>query len=174
MSKVRYAGVFGRRNSGKSSLINIITGQQVSITSGSRGTVADHVKKRTEIFGVGQVVFVDTAGIDDDGEPGSQRVAGTKEVISEIDIALLLFTNNQLGSFEIDLLNQLREEEIPVIIIHNQSDIIALDEGVAIELSEKYGVDVVEFSCNLLDQQLQKEAVELLTSLIVKSFADVK
>ncbi|PKO96029.1 MAG: [FeFe] hydrogenase H-cluster maturation GTPase HydF [Bacteroidetes bacterium HGW-Bacteroidetes-7] len=169
MSKAKFVGVFGKRNSGKSSLINIFAGQQVAIVSETPGTTTDPVKKRMEIFGIGPVVLIDTAGIDDSGDLGNQRVAKTKEVISQIDIALILFTNNQLDRFELDLIEQFRQEDIPFIIIHNQSDIIPLDRALAVELTEKFKADVLEFSCSLLDSKEQDNLVELLTSLMVKA-----
>lgn len=172
MSKAKYIGVFGRRNSGKSSLINIMCGQEVAIVSDTPGTTTDPVKKRIEILGIGPVVLVDTAGIDDDGKLGLQRVAKTKEVISQIDLALLLFTNNEIGKFEIDLINSFKQEELPFIIIHNQSDIIPLDSGVALELGERYKADIVEFSCSLLDEDEQSELVSFLIALMAKSLED--
>jgi len=168
MSKVKFIGVFGKRNTGKSSLINTITGQDVAIVSGTPGTTTDPVRKRMEIFGVGPVVLIDTAGIDDDSELGIQRVGKSMQVINQIDLAILLFTNNEIGKYENDLLYQFKEEEIPVILLHNQSDIIALDTQVAMEITEKYGIDVVEFSCSMINEDEQKEAVEMLTSFIVK------
>lgn len=125
-----------------------------------------------EIFGIGPVVFVDTAGIDDHGELGMQRIGKTKEVISQIDIALLLFTNNEFGPYEIELVNRFEKARLPFIIIHNQSDIIAFDEGLALELGEKYKCDVVEFSCTLLDDKEQSIMVDTLVSLIVKNVSD--
>lgn len=172
MSKAKYIGVFGRRNSGKSSLINVISGQEVAIVSDTPGTTTDPVKKRMEIAGVGPVVLVDTAGIDDQGKLGFKRVAKTKEVISQIDLAILLFTNNLIGKFEIDLINHFKEEELPFIIVHNQSDIISLDSGVALELGEKYKTDIVEFSCSLLDQDEQSQMVSFLISLMIRSLHD--
>lgn len=169
MSKVKYIGVFGRRNSGKSSLINVISGQEVAIVSDTPGTTTDPVKKRMEIPSIGPVVLVDTAGIDDIGTLGLQRVAKTKEVIAQIDLALLLFTNNEIGKFEIELIKRFEKEEVPFIIVHNQSDIIPLDSGVALELGEKFKTDIVEFSCSLLNDNEQSEAVSFLVSLMAKS-----
>ncbi len=169
MSKARFIGVFGKRNSGKSSLINVFAGQNVAIVSDTPGTTTDPVKKRMEIFGIGPVVLVDTAGIDDTGQLGNQRVAKTKEVISQIDVALLLFTNNQIDKFELDLIEQFQQEDIPFILIHNQSDIISLDSSLGLELTERFKSDVVEFSCSLLDSSEQNRMVEMLTSLIVKA-----
>lgn len=169
MSKAKFIGVFGRRNSGKSSLINIISGQDVAIVSDTPGTTTDPVRKRMEIFGLGPVVLIDTAGIDDEGELGSQRVSKTNQVISQIDLALLLFTNNQMGKFEMDLIKSFEEAELPFIIIHNQSDVISLDSGVALELGERFKTDIVEFSCCLLDEREQEEILSSLVSLMVRA-----
>lgn len=168
MSKVKFIGVFGKRNTGKSSLINTISGQDVAIVSETPGTTTDPVRKRMEIFGVGPVVLIDTAGIDDDTELGVQRVEKSMQVINQIDLAILLFTNNQMDKYEKDLLNLFKAEDVPVILLHNQSDIIPLDKQIAAELTEKYCIDVVEFSCSMLDENDQKEAVEMITSFIVK------
>ena len=171
MSKARFVGVFGRRNSGKSSLINTLSGEQVAIVSETPGTTTDPVKKRMEIFGVGPCVFIDTAGIDDEGDLGEQRIAKTRQVIHQIDLAILLYTNNEIGRFELELLERFKENNIPVIIVHNQSDIISMDKELALEISSKHGFDVLEFSSGMLDEQAQKVAVEQLTALIVKGLS---
>lgn len=171
MSKAIFIGVFGRINSGKSSLINVISGQDVAIVSDTPGTTTDPVKKRMEIFGVGPVVFVDTAGVDDESELGSKRIAKTDQVISQIDIAILLFTNNQFGFFEKSLIEKFRKKSVPVIIIHNQSDIIPLDPVVRREIEEEFGVTTFEFSCSLLDESKQQDMVVQLTARIVDLFS---
>lgn len=171
MNKAKFVGVFGRRNSGKSSLINTLSGEQVAIVSETPGTTTDPVKKRMEIFGVGPCVFIDTAGIDDAGELGNMRVAKTRQVIDTIDLAILLYTNNELGHFELELLNSFKNNNIPVIIVHNQSDIIPMDKELAMEITAKHQIDIIEFSCGMLDEAAQKEAVEQLTSLIVKGLS---
>jgi len=167
MSKVRHIGVFGRRNTGKSSLINILVGQDVAIVSNVPGTTTDPVRKRMEINGIGPVVFIDTAGIDDSGVLGEQRVEKTKSVIKIIDLAILIFTNNQIEKYELDLISSFREEGIPFIMLHNQSDIVPLDPELALDLSEKENIDVLEFSCSLLDEDDQNKAVDTLISMIV-------
>lgn len=171
MNKAKFVGVFGRRNSGKSSLINTLSGEQVAIVSETPGTTTDPVKKRMEIFGVGPCVFIDTAGIDDAGDLGNQRVAKTRQVIDTIDLAILLYTNNELGHFELELLNSFKNNNIPVIIVHNQSDIIAMDKELAMEITAKHQIDVIEFTCGMLEEADQKQAVEQLTALIVKGLS---
>lgn len=173
MSNVRYIGVFGKRNSGKSSLINKLTGQEIAIVSDIPGTTTDPVRKRMEIFGVGPVVIIDTAGIDDEGELGRRRVQSSRKIINQIDIALLLLTNNSLDKYEKELIEAFSKEDIPVILVHNQSDIIPLDADFARSLDKKFGYDLVEFSCNLLDEGEQEILVQKLTSYIVKALKSV-
>ncbi len=168
MSNVKYIGVFGKRNSGKSSLINKLTGQEIAIVSEVPGTTTDPVRKRMEIFGLGPVVIIDTAGIDDEGNLGKRRVESSRKIISQIDIALLLFTNNTIDKYEKELLKSFRDQELPVLLVHNQSDIISLEEKVATAIKEKYGHEVIEFSCNIFDESEQQKLVEVLTSHIVK------
>ena len=82
-------GFFGRRNSGKSSLVNMLTGQSVSIVSSTPGSTTDPVRKSMEISGIGPVVIIDTAGIDDVGALGRQRVEKTVEVVRQVDLAFV-------------------------------------------------------------------------------------
>ena len=168
MVKVGNIGIFGRRNVGKSSLINILTGQEVSIVSSYAGTTTDAVKKRMEIPEIGPCNIIDTAGIDDIGSLGEQRVKKTEKVMDEVDMAILLFSGNIFAKDEMDLLEGLQKRDVPVLVVHNQSDILPLDVDLATELNSRYGVDVVEFSCALTDEQQQKDAIEQLISFIIK------
>ena len=88
-----HIGIFGRRNSGKSSLINCLAGQEVAIVSNEPGTTTDPVKKSMEITNIGPVVMIDTAGTDDTGELGKKRVARTREVIRNIDLGILVIAD---------------------------------------------------------------------------------
>jgi [FeFe] hydrogenase H-cluster maturation GTPase HydF len=169
MNKARYIAVFGRRNSGKSSLINRLTGEEVAIVSDTPGTTTDPVKKRMEIFGLGPTVLVDTAGIDDVGELGAKRVERSRQVIKQIDLAILIYTNNAFEKFEKELASAFIREEVPFIIIHNQSDMIQMDREIALELTTKYKCDLLEFSCAVLEEAKQREMVENLVSLILKN-----
>lgn len=170
--EVKHIGIFGKRNVGKSSLVNTLLGENVAIVSPEAGTTTDPVKKRMEISGVGPVQLIDTAGLDDTGELGGLRVKKAKAVISQIDLAFVLFAGNVFGKEERDICKQLHTYGVPVVLVHNQSDIIPLDPGTAFELTEKYGCDVVEFSCCILDEQEQKRAVEMLVSFIVKNIGN--
>ena len=89
-----HIGIFGRRNNGKSSLINALTGQETAIVSEIAGTTTDPVKKSIEIAGLGPVILIDTAGIDDSGELGQKRIARSKEMLKVIDLAILVIAHN--------------------------------------------------------------------------------
>ncbi|MBP6365429.1 MAG: [FeFe] hydrogenase H-cluster maturation GTPase HydF [Bacteroidales bacterium] len=172
MNKPKYIGVFGRRNSGKSSIINKLTGEEVAIVSDTPGTTTDPVKKRMEIFGLGPTVLVDTAGIDDEGVLGVKRVEKSRQIIKQIDLALLIYSNNQFEKFEKELAYSFINAGIPFIIIHNQSDIVPMESDIALELTTKFKCDIIEFSCAVLDDKEQKEMVENLISLLVKNLSD--
>ncbi|MBO5700246.1 MAG: [FeFe] hydrogenase H-cluster maturation GTPase HydF [Bacteroidales bacterium] len=165
---VKHIGIFGKRNVGKSSLINILLGQEVAIVSDTPGTTTDPVKKRMEIPDIGPVQLIDTAGFDDGGEVGLKRVEKTMKVIEEIDMALLVFSGNVFGKEEKDVLARLKEFDVPVVVVHNQSDITPLDCGVAGDLNNMYDCDVVEFSCKMPTPVEQREAVDMLMAFIVK------
>ncbi len=165
---VKHIGIFGKRNVGKSSLINILLGQEVAIVSDTPGTTTDPVKKRMEIPDIGPVQLIDTAGFDDGGEVGLKRVEKTMKVIEEIDMALLVFSGNVFGKEEKDVLARLKEFDVPVVVVHNQSDITPLDCGVAGDLNNMYDCDVVEFSCKMPTPEEQREAVDMLMAFIVK------
>ena len=89
-----HIGLFGKRNSGKSSLINALTNQETALVSGVAGTTTDPVYKAMEIHGIGPCMFIDTAGFDDGGELGEMRVQKTKEALLKTDVALLLFSGD--------------------------------------------------------------------------------
>ncbi|MDP2423585.1 MAG: GTPase, partial [Bacteroidales bacterium] len=116
-----HIGIFGRRNSGKSSLVNVLTGQDIAIVSKVAGTTTDPVKKSIEILGFGPVILVDTAGIDDTGELGQKRVERTHQVLKTIDVAILVISKNNFGSFEERLIDKFNKNDIPFFIVHNKS-----------------------------------------------------
>ena len=114
---------FGRRNVGKSSLVNAFTGQEVAIVSDVKGTTTDPVYKAMELLPLGPVQIIDTPGIDDEGELGALRVRRTRQVLNKTDIAILV-TDGGLGPVETELLALIREKEIPYLIVHNKSDLL--------------------------------------------------
>lgn len=117
-----HIALFGKRNSGKSSLINALTGQDTAIVSDTAGTTTDLVSKAMEIHGIGPCLFIDTPGFDDEGELGEMRISRTLKAIEKTDIALLLCEDDAL-SCEYEMWKQLKEKNIPVILILNKMDI---------------------------------------------------
>jgi [FeFe] hydrogenase H-cluster maturation GTPase HydF len=166
-------GLFGRRNVGKSSLVNLLSGQEISIVSSVPGTTTDAVRKRIELPDMGKCLLIDTAGIDDSGDLGTMRVEKSAAIARQVDIALILFANNIFGREERELLEFFRDEDTPVILVHNQSDLVPLDPAVAVELAETYHIDVVEFSCKNTDIQGRESAVELLLAYLYKAYLQV-
>ena len=119
-----HISIFGKRNAGKSSLINALTNQPISVVSNTPGTTTDPVSKAMELLPLGPVVIIDTAGLDDIGELGSLRVEKTKEVINKTDLAVLVFTvsDNNVEA-EKKWFNDLKERNIPIIGIINKIDL---------------------------------------------------
>lgn len=141
-----HIGIFGRRNNGKSSLINFITGQHVAIVSEHAGTTTDPVKKSIEIFGLGPCVLVDTAGIDDVGALGAQRIEKTFQVLNEIDGAILVVADNQFGQPEMDLAERFRQRSVPFFVVYNKSDLVPLDSMLKDKIENTLQTDVLTFS----------------------------
>lgn len=118
-----HIGLFGRRNVGKSSLLNAITKQAVSIVSDVPGTTTDPVEKPMELQPIGPVLFVDTAGVDDVGALGMQRIEKTRQAIARADIGVMVTEAGVWGEFEEKLLAELREQSIPVLVALNKADL---------------------------------------------------
>jgi [FeFe] hydrogenase H-cluster maturation GTPase HydF len=164
MSKGReskpHIGIYGRRNSGKSSLINSLAGQDIAIVSELAGTTTDPVKKSFEITDFGPVILVDTAGIDDTGDLGSKRVDRTVRTLDIADLALLVVTGNEWGDFEDDLVQRFNDHDIPYIIIHNKSDLSRPTEEFVRRIISSAGREPFEYS------SLDRRNFESLVSLI--------
>lgn len=130
-----HIGIFGRRNVGKSSLLNAITRQQVSIVSEHAGTTTDPVEKPMELLPLGPVQFVDTAGVDDEGALGELRIQRTKAIFERVDLGVIVTESGAWGTFEEGLLAELKGRKVPVLVVINKLDIKApnQDERTALE-----------------------------------------
>lgn len=131
-----HIGLFGRRNVGKSSLLNAITRQQVSIVSDVAGTTTDPVEKPMELLPLGPVLFIDTAGIDDVGALGELRIAQTQRVFDRTDLGVII-TDTGWGEFEEGILESLRQKKIPVIVVLSKTDVREPSTGLLSSLAEK-------------------------------------
>lgn len=120
-------GVFGKTNVGKSSFLNRVTNQEISIVSDIAGTTTDVVEKSMELLPVGPVTFLDTAGLDDESELGEKRVEKTMKVINRIDVAVIICDYNGLDDYEKELIKKFEELKIPYLIVENKCDIKKVD-----------------------------------------------
>lgn len=134
-----HIGIYGKRNSGKSSLINALTGQKIALVSDVAGTTADPVYKYMEIHGIGPCMFIDTAGFDDVGELGEMRVGQTRKAMDKTDIALVVWGDTQTEE-EYDWIDAFKKRNTPVIPVINKSDILTDIEPLALEIKARLGV----------------------------------
>lgn len=141
-----YIGIFGRRNTGKSSLINMITGQDISIVSNFPGTTTDPVKKAVELLDIGPAILIDTAGIDDPGEIGNKKIQKSREVIRQVDCAILLIAGNQFGDYEMRLIDQFKKNDVPYLITHNKNDIDKIAAITVTSIKQYTKAEIIDFS----------------------------
>lgn len=137
-----HIGIFGRRNYGKSSLVNYLTGQHTAIVSDTPGTTTDPVKKTMEIGGIGPVVWIDTAGIDDEGSVGRLRIERSLQMLAQADLALILFTNNRFDAEEVMLVEECRKRGIAYLLVYSQADRLPPDPALLQQIGEDYGTEV--------------------------------
>jgi len=156
-----HIGIFGKRNNGKSSLINALIGQDIAIVSEVAGTTADPVKKSVEIEGVGPAIIIDTAGIDDVGDLGKLRTAKSKATIDLVDLAMLVITENDFGKNEEQLIASFNKNELPYLIVHNKSDIEAPSEHLKNKIQLTFGHSLINYSA----LQAEKYNPELLEKI---------
>jgi len=161
-----HIGIFGRRNCGKSSLINLLTGQDIAIVSDTAGTTTDPVKKSIEIFGVGPCVLIDTAGIDDVGELGQQRIEKTMKVLKEIDCAILVITGNQFGEPEQQIISRMKALAVPFFIVHNKADEDPLLAVMKAVIEQKYDAKILDFSV------LRKDDIDPIVEMLKKTIPE--
>ena len=173
---------FGRRNAGKSSLLNAVTGQNLSVVSNVKGTTTDPVYKAMELLPIGPVVVIDTPGIDDVGELGELRVKKAKEVLKKTDIAIVV-VENELGDFENKLLDDIKNRNLPYIIVYTKSDIygdrVLGENEIAVSSVENKGINelkemIGKFNVNknektLISHMLDKGDIVVLVVPIDKS-----
>lgn len=163
-----HIGIFGKRNSGKSSLINAITGQNHAIVSDVLGTTTDPVLKSMELLPLGPVVIIDTPGLDDEGELGALRVQKAYQILNKTDIAVLVIDASfGLTKEDSDILKRIHEKEIPCVIVANKSDLCPNcnledlqlpDSDSAILVSSKTGEQIHELK-ELIARQVPQDTI---------------
>lgn len=141
-----HIGFFGRRNAGKSSIVNAVTGQELSVVSETRGTTTDPVSKAMELLPMGPVTIIDTPGFDDEGALGEKRVQRTRQVLNRTDVAVLV-VDGRTGMQECDrqLIDLFRQKNIPYVVAWNKSDLMAEDTECpedALRVSAKTGENI--------------------------------
>ena len=156
-----HIGIFGKRNSGKSSLLNALTGQDIALVSDVAGTTTDPVYKAMEIYGIGPCVFIDTAGFDDVGELGKMRVEKTKMAAEKTDIALVVFSGDDLDE-EKKWIDMLKSRGTPVVLVLNKVDILAGAEEIAEKIEKEYGLKPILVSTR------EKVGIEKVRAAIIE------
>lgn len=165
-----HISLFGRTNVGKSSLLNAITNQQVSIVSNTKGTTTDVVEKSCELFPIGAVTFLDTAGIDDSTNLSKLRIEKTLKVLNRTDIAVLITTSQGFSNYEINLTNKFKELEIPYIVIINKSDIKKISKQKLDEI-KNYTKNIYEMSA-INDKNITDNFVSALVKIVPDEFVN--
>ena len=157
-----HIGIYGKRNSGKSSLINTLTGQKIALVSDVAGTTADPVYKYMEIHGIGPCMFIDTAGFDDIGELGEMRVGQTRKAMDKTDIALIVWGDTHTEE-EYNWIDAFKKRNTPVIPIINKSDILTDIELLASEIKARLGVPPLIVSAKT------KEGMDRIREALIRS-----
>lgn len=152
---------FGKRNSGKSSLINAVTKQETALVSDVLGTTTDPVYKSMEVLPLGPCVFIDTAGFDDQGELGKLRIEKTRGVIEKTDIAVMVFADAETAE-EAEWIAVLRERDIPVVAVVNKIDILPDAEKVMRAVKENFGMEAISVSAE------KRKNISLLMEALVR------
>ena len=169
-----HIALFGKRNSGKSSLINALTGQDTALVSDTPGTTTDPVQKAMEIHGIGPCLFIDTPGFDDEGELGNRRIERTWKAVEKTDIALLLCAGGSSAeetgepdfTEELHWLEQLKAKNIPTILLINKADIRKNTTSLAIRIKETFGSQPIPVSAK------EKTGIELIRQAILEKLPE--
>lgn len=164
----KYIGFFGRTNVGKSTIVNALTGQEVSIVSQEKGTTTDVVKKNMELFGYGAVVIVDTAGLDDNTTLGEKRIKASLHALTQMDLAVLVVSENTFSEIESSFIEKCKKYDIPVVVVYNKSDITPankeIKEKVSLELGNHSAESMLLLS-NIISETLKAKEGERKTPL---------
>lgn len=172
-----HIAIYGRTNAGKSSLINKITNQSISLVSEIRGTTTDPVYKAMELLPIGPVVFIDTAGIDDTTELGELRVKKTKEILNKMDIALLLISTevvleNQELNYEKEWIREIKKREKPFIVILNKVDLVSVEKLQEIEekVKRELGCEISKVTTSREEsiQTIKNKIIEYAPKIVVE------
>ena len=157
-----HIAIFGKRNAGKSSLINALTKQDVALVSDLPGTPTDPVYKAMEILPLGPVVLIDTAGLDDEGQLGLLRVEKSKAVLNKTDLAILVIDGqSELTEFDVKIFQEIKTKNIPIVVVVNKIDL--QKRIMPHSIVEQLGNDVVEVST------VTGAGIELLKGLLIKN-----
>lgn len=159
-----HIAIFGRRNAGKSSLINALTNQDIAVVSSIAGTTTDPVYKSMEILPIGPVVIIDTAGIDDEGELGELRVQRSLEVLNKADLVLLVIESGAgITDFEAAIVRRCREKKLPIVTVLNKQDIHPATPG------ELQGIESCLGLTPLLVSALTRKGIGALKQELIKA-----
>lgn len=164
-----HIGILGKRNVGKSSILNFLTGQNASIVSDVAGTTTDAVEKIMELIPLGPVVFIDTAGVDDVGELGQQRIEKTFASINRIDVALIVCDFNGINNFEKELINEFVKREIPFGILINKNDLEKISTD---KLNIITSITTNNLSINTKEEKYINAIKQLIVNIMPDGFFD--
>ena len=158
-----HIGFFGRCNVGKSTLINTLVGQDISIVSEYSGTTTDTVKKTIELTDIGQVVLIDTAGTDDKSVLGEERKKKTLDIFSQVDFAVLVISENRFDIYEENIIDECKRYSTPYIVVYNKEDLFPIQENLKTEVSlivSKEDKSTREKLHQILRQEIRKLSLE--------------
>lgn len=157
-----HVSFFGKRNAGKSSIINAVTGQDLAIVSSVMGTTTDPVYKTMELLPLGPVMVIDTPGIDDEGELGALRVHKSYQVLNKTDIAILVIDSTAgKGEEELELIHRFHKKGIPYLIVYNKIDLLSTEKIKDLAMSVRAGEVLVSASDGMNIQELKEKIVSL-------------
>ena len=153
---------FGKRNAGKSSVINAVTGQDLAIVSSVMGTTTDPVYKTMELLPLGPVMVIDTPGIDDEGELGALRIRKSYQVLNKTDIAILVIDSTAgKGEEELELIHRFHKKGIPYLIVYNKIDLLSTEKIKDLAMSVRAGEVLVSASDGMNIQELKEKIASL-------------